>query len=79
MRAAKRKNTENSRDNRNIPLQLNNSNMIDQGFLDLRPFHIPSFPTHTFLSASTVECSALGNKKAIVATKICVGTKQGER
>lgn len=44
-----------------------------------QPFHVPSFPTCTFLSASTVECSALGNKKAIVATKICVGRKQGER
>lgn len=44
-----------------------------------QPFHVPSLPTCTFLSASTVECSALGNKKAIVATKICVGRKQGER
>lgn len=57
---------------------MHHSYMIDQGPLDLS--HIMSLhcPICTFLSASTVECSALGNKKAIVATKIWVGTKQKE-
>lgn len=57
---------------------MHHSNMIDQGPLDLSHIMSPRCPVSTFLSASTVECSALGNKKAIVATKIWVGTKQGE-
>lgn len=63
----------------NKSLQLKHSCANAQAWLPSDRSQVPSFPTCTFLSASTVECSALGNKKAIVATKICVGANQGER
>lgn len=56
-------------------MRVQNFNMIDKGLFHIMPPHVlPS----TFLSASTVECSVVGNKKAIVATKIYVGRKQNK-